>query len=496
MDRNRIQFYHANHSVILVSSAIGFSTADPEEGLDRFIAIVIASSRLSLSESGILHDLHNGKLFKISKNLPTSKVDTGMVCVQEGNTLEFGGDGKTEPFTLIYGETISHEPSLAGRSTAVLHAKCPRWQDIDLVVKISWPGSERVAENEFLEKAIRIAKSSTENEWALNHLPQVLYTQDVVFGEDSTHGKVACLFTDAKFVNGEYKYERRTLRIIVQERLYPLKTLTNAKDIAQVLLDIACSECFSFASHLPQTHAGLVHRWLYECAGILHRDLSLNNIMYRVIDGKVYGVLTDYDLASWKASLTGDYQKTSQQMAGTPPFMANGLLDRTDPQHLYRHDVESLFYVMLILATHYEIQAPEEGEDGGVRVREGTLQFSNWFDAPNYNVLGACKSVFFTKLKPFEVSPSFKDFRRWLLMLQNSLSCGFWEKYQQLCDMRSDRDDEPAPFDDETLGGHVTYSTIVQQASCLTGELEGLVIRYHSPEGSPLISTGATQVGA
>ena len=48
-------------------------------------------------------------------------------------------------------------------------------------------------------------------------------------------------FDDAEFVDEEYKYERRTLRIIIQERLYPLETLTNVKDIGQVLVDIACS---------------------------------------------------------------------------------------------------------------------------------------------------------------------------------------------------------------------------------------------------------------
>ena len=374
------------------------------------------------------------------------------------------------------------------------------------MVKIGWPGSERVAENEFLDEAIKIAKSSIENEWALNHLPQVLHAQDVVFDENSTHGKVARLLTGAKFANGEYKYEPRTLRIIVQERLYPLKTLTNAKDIGQVLLDVACSECFSLGSGTRWTHAGLVHRWLYERAGILHRDLSLNNIMYRIIDGKVHGVLTDYDLASWKASLTSNYQKTSQQRTGTPPFMANGLLDGSDALHLYRHDIESLFYVMLILATHYEIHAPEEGESGGVRVREGTLRFEDWFDAPNYNTLGGIKSDFFTKSTTFEVSPSFKDFCGWLLKLQWAFSDGFLARSYYNRRKRflpgqgqtkgSDNHDETAPFDDETLGGHVTYSAIVQSASCLAGELEELVIRYHSSEGPALTSTGATQVGA
>ena len=227
-----------------MSSAIDFSTSSRTDGLDKFIAIVIAFSRLSLRDNGILHNLHNGKLFEDNENLPTSKPAQGTVQIQEGNKLEFGGDKKTKPFTLTYGEVISHEPSLAGRSTAVLHAKSPRWKGIDLVVKISWPGSDRVAENEFLEEATKKAKATAADEWALNHLPQVLFAQDVVFDSDSTHEKVASLFDDAEFVNGEYTYERRTLRIIIQERLYPLKTLTNVRDIAQVLLDVACSTFF------------------------------------------------------------------------------------------------------------------------------------------------------------------------------------------------------------------------------------------------------------
>ena len=242
VDRDRIQFYHANRSVILVSSAINFSARDLTGGVEKFIAIVIAFSRLSLRDNGILHD---GNLFRDNASLPTAStkppLEHGTVRVQEGKKLWFGGNEETEAFTLTYGKVISNEPSLTGRSTVVLHAESPRWKGVDLVVKISWPSSDRVAEHAFLERATGKAKSGAEHKWALDHLPKVLFAQDVAFESDSTYEKVAKLFHRAKFVNREYKYERRTLRIIVQERLYPLKTLTNQKDVAQVLLDTACS---------------------------------------------------------------------------------------------------------------------------------------------------------------------------------------------------------------------------------------------------------------
>jgi hypothetical protein len=240
VDRDRIQFYHANHSVILVSSALSFAESEPSVGLDKFIAIVIAFGRLSLSDNGILHDLDKRKLFSDNEKLVKRKTPKGAVKIQNGKKLEFGGNEETGTFTVTLGEVISHEPSLAGRATAVLHGRSPKWRGRRLVVKISWPGSNRAAESKLLHEATSKANSTTDNEWALDHLPNVLYAQDVAFDSDSTYEKVASLFDDATFVNGGYTYERRTLRIIIQERLYPLKELKNVKDVGQVLLDVAC----------------------------------------------------------------------------------------------------------------------------------------------------------------------------------------------------------------------------------------------------------------
>ena len=95
-------------------------------------------------------------------------------------------------------------------------------------------------------KAVETANSDEGDKWALNHLPRVLFSQDIVFSSTSPHATVATLFDGAEPVDtdSKYEYEQRTLRIIVQERLTPLRALTDVKEIAQVLLDVACGMCF------------------------------------------------------------------------------------------------------------------------------------------------------------------------------------------------------------------------------------------------------------
>lgn len=50
-------------------------------------------------------------------------------------------------------------------------------------------------------------------------------------------------------------------------------------------------------------------------------------------------------------------------------------------------------------------------------------------------------------------------------------------------------------FDEETLGGHLTYSVLVNPARHLTGKLKGLVVRYDPPPPPPPTSIAQT-VGA
>jgi len=244
VDRDRLQLYHANRSVILVSSAIDFSK---EDGKKKLIATIIAFHRLSLEQNGILTSI----VPKNSDLLSQVEFSEKDWVVQNGNELHFSGNTETGgAFKVTLDDVISRDPAMVGRSTLVLNATSTNW-DCPVVVKISWPTSGRVSETEFLEEATDKAKG--DHVWAANHLPKVFYAEDVDFHADSTLKSVARLFEHAQFTNGDYVYERRTLRIIIQERLFPLKLLKNVKDIGQVFLDIMCGMC-SYPPSLLDNH--------------------------------------------------------------------------------------------------------------------------------------------------------------------------------------------------------------------------------------------------
>jgi len=214
--RDSVQFYHANHSVVLVSSVVDLSLHDDESGIDRLIAILIAFRRLSLHDQRILE------------------------AGQDGTVLRLQGNEKVEgPIEIELGAVISMSPSLVGRSTAVMHATSAKWPNSRLVVKISWVDESRVSEQEFMDRAVEEATKSGHG-WALDHLPRFFYAEDI---NDPSYRSVRELFKVARLVNRKYTYEGRRMRIVVQEPLHSIKTLTNVRDVGQVMLDVACGEC-------------------------------------------------------------------------------------------------------------------------------------------------------------------------------------------------------------------------------------------------------------
>lgn len=240
VDRDRLQLYHANRSVILVSSAINFAEEE-SEGKDKFIATVLAFHRLSLEQSGII-----GSQIPGLENTRRKKFGKGQV-VRDGNELYFPGGAKAKGLSVILGDVVVQAPEMVGRSTVVLDARVQGRDPTEtpLVVKASWPTSGRASETAFLEKACGAAVGK--HAWAANHLPQIYRTEDIIPSPGSTPESVASLFDKPEFTDGwSFVYERRDLRIIVQEELVPLRRLPSVREIGQVFLDVACGTCDGF----------------------------------------------------------------------------------------------------------------------------------------------------------------------------------------------------------------------------------------------------------
>ena len=83
--------------------------------------------------------------------------------------------------------------------------------------------------------------------------------------------------------------------------------------------------------------------WLYEVPKILHCDISLNNLMLHKEGDNVYAVLNNLDLA-----VSADITSMSlNHCMGTKLFMEIDLIYPDPMEHMYHHDLESLFYVLV-----------------------------------------------------------------------------------------------------------------------------------------------------
>jgi serine/threonine protein kinase len=111
-----------------------------------------------------------------------------------------------------------------------------------------------------------------------------------------------------------------------------------------------CMLLFAPLRH-SRSHCDAGYRWLYEKTETIHRDISIGNLMFHEIEGAVYGVLNDFDLA---LLLSDEKPSTSKQRTGTKPYMAINLLVPEPPYHLYRHDLESFLYVLVFLTCQIE----------------------------------------------------------------------------------------------------------------------------------------------
>ncbi|KAK7468923.1 hypothetical protein VKT23_003419 [Stygiomarasmius scandens] len=493
VDAHMLQIAYYDRSKVVLSKPVSLST---EEGQDIFLSTLYQLSFLNDRQNGLLpvpidaggpslptiQPLLNKQYLTSCQNQAKKPKHPGTRPPIDSINDKHGAFPGCNAFygcclTLEAGkvlqlkELVYRAHGIIGRGTTVI--KALDWDQQEVIVKLSFPGEKRDPEDELVKEAH--SKATGEHEWAKNHLPDIRWSGTFKFGEDMPQSKLA-----AHFRVLDIPYEERVLRITVQDVLHPITDLIDPKECAQVFYDVL-----------------QVHRWLVDYGKILHRDISMANIMFRRINGLVYGVLNDFDLAS---RLPPPDKPTSLQRTGTKPYMSHDLLDPTwEMGHVYRHDLESLFYVVLILCCHYE-KHPSSSQLQKTRRQR---PFDIWFSG-SHKTVWRDKTAWLTLSDPIEVTPLFDGFESSLVELKYNIADGHSAKdrFKRGIDMgqrkndehgRDDEDEDDdddddstsdSPFDDSsprefdwtTLGGHVTYKRFMKVMRKFKGK--NLISRY------------------
>ena len=244
--------------------------------------------------------------------------------------------------------------SVFGRATVVyrVNVGCmmgTKWENRSeeekLVIKIGWQVKTRKAEDEIIRLARKIEP---------DHTPAmfIAFTRDRALPSDKMRD-----FCGEK---GSY-WEARSLRFIVFRCYIPLYEL-KGEEYLEAFIEIVI--CMYIQLEWSNSKLSLLGHWtLYDEGNILHRDLSIYNLMFERRGGRIVGILNDYDLAVVLNNDKSLPPRSSNHRTGTAAFMAHELLDIDSMvEHSYRHDLESFFYVLFWTAVGYKGSRPPEGK--------------------------------------------------------------------------------------------------------------------------------------
>ncbi|KAI1659446.1 hypothetical protein F4813DRAFT_401524 [Daldinia decipiens] len=287
--------------------------------------------------------------------------------------IEINRDGTLE--RIVIDEVIGRVPCVVGRATTCWKAHPERDPSTTLVIKDSWQYPERDVEGDLLcmvskknvcnvaryyyhetvlvdgsvddvQHGVRKGIDITE---ASNYQPHDLDTRRIsqisqgsIAGQKRSSSQTSECLPSNKRSRSEssIKANRNTLpnrihrRVIVRDYGQPIY-----KASSRVALLAALEGCI-------KGHESLRN------AGILHRDISINNLMINEDNNDSNpwsSFLIDLDLAirEERESASGAKEKT-----GTRAFMAINVL--LGEQHSFMHDLESFFWVLFWICIHYD----------------------------------------------------------------------------------------------------------------------------------------------
>ncbi|RXW21540.1 hypothetical protein EST38_g4306 [Candolleomyces aberdarensis] len=337
--------------------------------------------------------------------------------------LKDNAEGRRTAIAKTYKVTdvLASTRDLIGRATAVYKVReCSPNNELSpehYALKLSWPLKSRVSEIDVIQRL----KDRLPAELHA-HLPSLEFSTDF----DAERLQLPWLQLDLEL--SHVNHQERIFRVLSEKMYTKLWEAGSVEAFKQAWLD--CVEC---------------HHQAWEVGKTMHRDLSENNLMlYWDEDGTVKGVLNDWDMASFTDE-ERDATTAAHHRTGTPPFMAMDLLDpdkqNATPRHAFRHELESLFYILLWAALHYDISGKVRCETQElVKAWEGSLEQIHAAKTHFWVGRGVAPKIF--ELVRPEFSDVFKNWIRPLWLL-------FRKARTALAALENDAYELGEPFDEE-----------------------------------------------
>ncbi|KAJ3538969.1 hypothetical protein NMY22_g4949 [Coprinellus aureogranulatus] len=204
--------------------------------------------------------------------------------------------------------------------------------------------------------------------------------------------------------------------------------------------------------------SGRVQRGVYlarKMGGVMHRDLSEDSLMaLKLPGGEIKGVLNDWDMAKFIDEGDSEDPYETEPYPGTLPFMA--LDDIVSPlpdpsEHWFRDELESLFWILLWAAIHYNLKEGTRDNPAHRSLWEfSTTRKACW---TRKTVLLAGGSYFARTISPV-VKPEFAEIMKgWIVPLHDLFALARMELYRE--------DEVSDEAKQATYNGRLTFKTFM-----------------------------------
>ncbi|KAF8220408.1 hypothetical protein L208DRAFT_1333898 [Tricholoma matsutake] len=322
-------------------------------------------------------------------------------------------------------EILSEYRGLIGRGTMVYHVsrihEDGRLED-GQVIKSSWPLVLRTREATTIATLLQAIP-----EWK-DHLPEVHFSSTYTAKQLGLPR-----FKLLKSHSEKDKLEDRELHVLAMSLYKKMWEVDSVEEFQDIFVD--CVEC---------------HYHAYATAKVLHRDLSENNLMFKYREDCALGIVNDWDMAS-HLNATGEVPtSTARHRTGTVPFMARDLLVDEPPVHLYRHDLESFFYILVWAAVHFDIQN---------KMRLPTHAALRVWDDDSLKIAHYAKSTLFLTYEG-AFSHVFRHVRGEFSNVLDNWILPLWDLFREAIHSIP-RPGRAGDYDKDTLGGRITFHTFM-----------------------------------